>query len=84
MNNDIPEPHNEPPEDDYITARCGHEVSGDDTDEKGRPDNFLITWHGIKKCETLCPECFRAKVSALPTDELAYWFGCEVQTVERR
>jgi hypothetical protein len=64
----LPEPRLTPPEDAYVTAGgCGHEVYA------GEP---LVEWRDGKRFTYLCEECFRDKLAALDTEDLARQLGC--------
>jgi hypothetical protein len=68
---DMPEQPITPPEDKYITAGCGHDVS---------EGELLIDWTG-KKVTSICLECLNDKWDELSPWEKADLFGCEYRTV---
>ncbi|SHI23920.1 hypothetical protein SAMN02745823_03785 [Sporobacter termitidis DSM 10068] len=72
LRNAMPEPPIDPPDERYLTAGCGHEVYEGER---------LVEWHDGKRFAYLCEECFRDKLAALTTEELARQFGCDCRTV---
>lgn len=69
----IPEPSLTPPDDFYTTADCGHEVYDGEV---------LIEWSDTKGPKTLCPDCFRDKLTEMSILELALHFGCSYRAVD--
>ena len=66
----VPEPAVLPPEEEYISADCGHEVY---IGEK------IYTWEQ----GTVCPDCLEDRIRELRTDELAVLLGCESAVVQK-